>query len=222
MTDQAASRAAGAERIAEELKRAILRRELQPGQQVRQSEWASRLHVSLVPLREALKVLSTQNILRYDSMRGYSVTYLDDSQIDQLYRLRILIETEIFKSIRWPSSVEIESLTKTVNDSLEMELRGEVEAADELSKAFVFTLWELSPLDMFIREAKSLWELTAPYRRAKAALVRDFDPTMSAARTTATAFLSALARHDREALIDAVAHDRSTLAQAMARIQSTI
>ena len=217
-SSQEASRTSWAERTTLELHNAIMRGELLPGEQVRQSEWAQRLGVSLIPLREALKVLTTQYILRHDPMRGYFVTKLDNAQIAQLYRIRILVETEVLQSLDWPSPEALRELEEGVQAYLDLEASGEAMVADEKLRTCLFQLWDHSPLDIFVREAKRLWHLTDPYRLARAAIMRDVDPGQVALRERSAEMLQAIADHDRDLLIQNMIESRSTVAYAVTQL----
>jgi DNA-binding GntR family transcriptional regulator len=215
---QEASRISWAERITVDLHNAIMRGELLPGEQIRQSEWARRLGVSLIPLREALKVLTTQYILRHDPMRGYFVTKLDNAQIEQLYRIRILVETEVLQSLEWLSPEVVREIEADANEWIDLEASGDAMAADEKLRKHLFLLWDHSPLDIFVREAKRLWHLTDPYRLARAAIMRDVDPGLVALRARTAEMIRAIEEHDRDALIHTMVESRSTVAYAVTQL----
>ena len=198
-----------AERIATELQRAIATGQLLPGEQIRQSDWANRLQASPVSLREALKILTTQYLLHHDPMRGYFVTRLDASQIDQLHQLRLLVEVELLKSIRFLTDEEFGQLETLSEQYLDQATSGNVDAANELTRQMSFMIWDLSPHDLFVREAQRLWHLADPYRRASIVMVRAIDPGLISQRAALSEYLDALARHDRDALIQVTVRDRT-------------
>jgi DNA-binding GntR family transcriptional regulator len=74
---------------------AILNGVFRPGQMLRQEEIASRLGMSRGPLREALPRLEAEGIVVLSSRRGYSVTSLDPSDIDELFDLRLQFESKL-------------------------------------------------------------------------------------------------------------------------------
>ncbi len=61
---------------AAELRGAIVRGELKPGEKIRQEATADGLGISMIPVREALKTLATEGIVTYRPQRGYFVTEL--------------------------------------------------------------------------------------------------------------------------------------------------
>lgn len=151
-------------RVTLEMRRAILRGDLLAGEQVRQNEWAKRLGVSGVPVREALKTLAAQRLVRHDPRRGYFVAKLDLRQVVQLYQLRLHVEGRILEEMAWPSPEsirELERLSATIAGHLRA---GDVERASECHHEFKLLLWRHSSLDVYIEEAERLWLLTIPYR----------------------------------------------------------
>jgi DNA-binding GntR family transcriptional regulator len=191
-----------------ELRRAIGRRALLPGEQVRQDDWSHRLGVSGVPLREALKILTMQHIVTHDPRRGYFVAKLDSDQVAQLYRLRILVETEILSTIRWPDDDEFKILESLMQQCVDQIAEGNIEDGIEVERAFTFRLWALSPLELFVREAERLWHLADPYRHASLATRRALDPTVEGFRLGRSKIVEAIRDHDRESLIDGIVQQR--------------
>src|SRR3954453_17077807 len=84
-------------RAAATLRAAILDGELRPGQRVSQEAWAARAQVSLIPVREALRALAGEGLVTYRPRRGYVVTELDLDELEEVYRLRRLLETDVIR-----------------------------------------------------------------------------------------------------------------------------
>lgn len=190
-------------RVAIELQRRIVIGDLHPGDQIRQNEWAERLGVSGVPVREALKILETQEFLIHDPRRGYFVARLDPKQVEQLYEMRILIEARLLRSIRWPTAEEYVFLEKLTKQWLDELSDGDLEAANDAYGLSLSTVWELSPLDLLVREAKRFYYRTNPYRIVNFATLRAADPSMSSFRDESRKLLNGIKEHDRSALIRA-------------------
>ena len=83
------------EAVLGEIRRAIMSRELQPGERVRQEQLAERLNVSRVPVREALKVLEAEGQVTYQAHRGYTVVALSLEELEEIYLARSLLEKEM-------------------------------------------------------------------------------------------------------------------------------
>ena len=85
------------ERIAGVLREDISRGALQPGQALRQDDLARRFGVSRIPVREALRRLEEDGLVRVEANRGTFVTTLDDGEVVEAYDLRSLLESDLAK-----------------------------------------------------------------------------------------------------------------------------
>jgi len=65
---------------------------LRPGERIIETELASLLKMSRVPLREALKILEAQGILESVPHRGTRVATFDDLRVNQICQVRIALE----------------------------------------------------------------------------------------------------------------------------------
>ncbi|MGH9245314.1 MAG: GntR family transcriptional regulator [Acidimicrobiales bacterium] len=79
------------------LRRAILSGQIPAGTRLVQSDIAQRLMVSTTPVREALRDLATEGLIRLDAHRGAIVRKLDADELEELYRVRQLLEPEIIR-----------------------------------------------------------------------------------------------------------------------------
>src|SRR3990172_4778224 len=70
---------------------------LRPGQRVHQEAGAARAGVSLIPVREALRALAGEGLVTYRRRRGYVVTELDLAELEEVYALRRLLESEALR-----------------------------------------------------------------------------------------------------------------------------
>jgi DNA-binding GntR family transcriptional regulator len=80
------------EMIYSRLRHEVLNGDLRPGQLLRQEELAQRFKVSRVPLREAMTRLEAEGLLVLRPRRGYAVMSLDQSDIVEIFELRMVIE----------------------------------------------------------------------------------------------------------------------------------
>ena len=75
------------------LREAILSGALAPGEWLRQESLAEVMGVSRLPVRTALKQLESEGLVSFHPHRGARVRTLSPAQIDEIYRLRRLLET---------------------------------------------------------------------------------------------------------------------------------
>ena len=140
----------------------ILRRVLVPGQRVRQAEIAEMLKVSRSPIREALQGLESEGLVTYQRNRGYVVTRLSAAHLQQAYRMREILETEILHNIKWPDTDGLNRL-KEVQSEL-ISAKDSVNNLVRLNREFHFAIFALAEMSLFEEEVGRLWRLTEPYR----------------------------------------------------------
>jgi DNA-binding GntR family transcriptional regulator len=79
--------------VLDTLRQAILDGILPPGTRLRQEDLALAFATSRIPVREALRVLQYEGLASSEPHRGFTVTALDADQIEEIYDLRIVLET---------------------------------------------------------------------------------------------------------------------------------
>jgi DNA-binding GntR family transcriptional regulator len=72
---------------------------LLPGDRFTENEIATRLHVSRTPVREALYRLEREGYLQVQFRSGWNVRELDFRQFDDLYDLRVALETACVRTL---------------------------------------------------------------------------------------------------------------------------
>ena len=82
-----------------QLKQLIFDFALMPGDRCSESELAQRLHISRTPLRQALQRLEREGFLQVLPKIGWQVAPLDFDVFDELYDLRILIESHAARGL---------------------------------------------------------------------------------------------------------------------------
>nr|BAH89432.1 GntR family transcriptional regulator [uncultured bacterium] len=190
--------------VGEAIRQAIRGGELLPGMQIKQADWALRLGVSRVPVREALGMLESEGLLAHEPHQGYFVAILSESEIEQLYLLRRLLDREIASSLNWPDAAALEALTAIRRDADAALDNDDVGGWLACNDRFVLAVYALSPLDIVVGEAVRLWRRTETVRSGRVRyewnqLSRD------AIRQTIGRILSMLESRDRAGLKAALA-----------------
>lgn len=80
--------------VAERLRQQIFARELQPGAWIDEQRLAAEFGISRTPLREALKVLAVEGLVTMKVRRGAYVTEMSPGDVEQVYHLLALIESD--------------------------------------------------------------------------------------------------------------------------------
>nr|NSL47705.1 GntR family transcriptional regulator [Dendrosporobacter quercicolus DSM 1736] len=79
--------------VVEKLREAILNGELAGGQQLKQEALAGWLQVSLSPVREALKNLEAEGLVKFSPNRGVAVTALSAAEAREIFEIRLFLES---------------------------------------------------------------------------------------------------------------------------------
>ncbi|MEV5409684.1 GntR family transcriptional regulator [Thermopolyspora sp. NPDC052614] len=83
------------DRVAAEVRRAVLSGELPPGRTFSIAELGARLGVSHIPVREALSRLEAQGLIVLRQGRGAMVSPLDRDELRSIFRLRQMLEPDL-------------------------------------------------------------------------------------------------------------------------------
>lgn len=78
--------------VEQALKEAIFSGRIKPGEKLNEEKLAGEMHVSRVPIREALRLLGQQGIVTISENRGAHVTRLTASDVRELFEIRELLE----------------------------------------------------------------------------------------------------------------------------------
>lgn len=78
--------------VAKTLRDAILSGKLPPGSALIEAKLAEQLQVSRSPLREAIRQLAEEGLVRTVSYKGATVAEIDDTLVEELYSLRAALE----------------------------------------------------------------------------------------------------------------------------------
>ena len=89
--------------IVDELRRVILAGDVPPGTTIPLDEVATAFGVSLIPVRESLKVLIGEGLVTHRARAGYTVALLTRTELQELYVARGVLENAVLAvAVRWP------------------------------------------------------------------------------------------------------------------------
>jgi DNA-binding GntR family transcriptional regulator len=128
---------------AQAIAEAIFTGVLRPGAQVGEQEWAERLEVSRIPVREALRKLETEGLVEIRPRRGAFVARMEKTEFTEVYDVRALLEG--FAARLCAQSITHRSLEQMEDVLLEMReaaASAEVDRYGSLSVAFLELVWE--------------------------------------------------------------------------------
>src|ERR1044071_4474339 len=101
------------QQVYEQIKHDIITCKLSPGEPLSENQFLDRFQVSKTPIREALTSLVQDGLVEYTPNRGFMVTTVSVSDIQEIFEARIFFEAELFRlAIKNISDAEIDELEK--------------------------------------------------------------------------------------------------------------
>ncbi|MEK5083213.1 GntR family transcriptional regulator [Bacillus sp. FSL H8-0515] len=75
-----------------QLKKMIFNGTFKPGERINETQLAKSFGVSRSPIREAMRLLEKDGLLKADERNGFSITSLTAKDVDEIYKIRIPLE----------------------------------------------------------------------------------------------------------------------------------
>jgi DNA-binding GntR family transcriptional regulator len=156
-----------AEAALEELREAIILGELTPGTPLRLEDLASRLGMSISPIREAVRRLEALGLAELVPHQGAKVVALDIDDLRDLFEVRLGLETTALRRAAARFSAGDAARARAALDaSAAARARGDVRGAMRSHTEFHFTLYEASGSQWLPRLIRPAWDSTERYRPA--------------------------------------------------------
>ena len=147
-------------KILERIRRDILSGRYRPGERLKIRTLASELEVSTMPVREALRHLQVEGLVRGMPHVGVTVSELSLDDVEELYRIRLPLELQASElAMRHIEADDFTALAKLVE---------RMETADAyrwlgLNRKFHLTIYSLARSPRLLRIINSLWDTLEPY-----------------------------------------------------------
>ncbi|GAA4078191.1 MULTISPECIES: GntR family transcriptional regulator [Actinomadura] len=155
----------GADAITAELRQAVVDGVYPPGHRLVQEELADRFGVSRIPLREAIRTLVGEGLLRSEPGRGTFVTVLDLAEIDEIYDLRRLIEPSFAEHVTERVSRRDIARFAAMADDMDRVAETGAVAWSRTNLAFHLDMYRLSRLPLRYETISRLYHRLEPYSR---------------------------------------------------------
>jgi DNA-binding GntR family transcriptional regulator len=151
------------ERVARELRAAILAGRLVPGERIRQERVAHDFGTSRIPVREALRQLENEGLVTLEPHVGARVARLDLAEHIELYRMRELVEPMVLgESVPRLEEERIDQLEALVEEIAAERDQG---ILVELDRRFHLGCFEGAEMPRALRLIEGFWNATQQYRR---------------------------------------------------------
>lgn len=121
-----------ADSVADSIAEAISTKHILPGERIVETSLTTRLGVSRVPIREALRVLHAQGILSGGGFRGYRVAEFGPNVTQQILEVRLALEAILLRDAieNWRSGKEdIAELDRTIEEMRRSARAGDIRAS---------------------------------------------------------------------------------------------
>jgi len=149
------------ESIADSLRADILRGKLKSGQALKQDEIAAQFGVSKIPVREALVQLKAEGLVNFYPNRGAFVSELSAVEADEIYVMRIALETAVLARAIPHLTVAHLNMPKEILDAIDREEN--IAKWGELNWEFHATLYSPAALPRVMDTIKTLHSNIARY-----------------------------------------------------------
>lgn len=187
--------------VQERVRQAILDGVLPAGTRIDQRRLAAELQVSLVPVREALKVLAGEGFVQIIPRRGAFVTETSLEDMEDLYFTRAIIEGQAaYHAAENLTDAHLSDLDR-LYDLMDLALRAhDYDGFSQHNRAFHMTIYHACGSRYLSDMIHTLWELAERYRYRYLFLKDQADKIQAEHR----AILDACRARDRKQLRDTV------------------
>ncbi|HEY0811894.1 MAG TPA: GntR family transcriptional regulator [Pseudonocardia sp.] len=148
-----------------ELRRVILAGDVPPGTVVPLDEVAAVLGMSVIPVRESLKILIGEGLVEQHVRGAYTVARLARSELLELYSARGVLENTVLAVAVATAGPADHAHARASHDLLDRAVRaGDLRAYHRESRGFHFALLAPARMRRFVGMVESAWNLTESYR----------------------------------------------------------
>jgi DNA-binding GntR family transcriptional regulator len=155
--------------IADGLRHSILHGDYQPGDRIVQDQLAQKYGGSRIPVREALRALESEGLVRLVANTGAWVASLTMAECSEVYQTRERLEPLLLRysaeTLTGDKLVELEQM------AVQMENSSDIEEFLELDRDFHLKMYQGASTLILQELVTRLWNTTQPYRRAYTKLV---------------------------------------------------
>lgn len=170
------------------LRDSILRGRFPEGQPLRQDKIAAQLGVSRIPVREALRQLESEGLVTFAPHKGAVVSLLSLGEIEELFALRALIESDLVRRAVPRMTREDDARTAEVLERYERAIRGgESSEWEERNWQFHSTLCLAADRPFTLAFVRKLHQQSDRYQRMHLTFARGEIGTRKAHRAIAAA-----------------------------------
>jgi len=198
-----------------ELRRVILAGDVPPGTGIPLDEVAAVLGMSVIPVRESLKILVGEGLVEQRSRSAYTVARLARSELLELYAARGVLENAVLAAAVSAAAPADHVRARSALEDLDRAVReGDLPAYHRESRRFHFALLEPARMRRFTAMVGAAWNLTESYRP----MARVSDTDRRRLHADHAAMLSAFVAGDAASLLQCATAHHGRLLAALATV----
>lgn len=152
--------------VIDSIRDSILNGQFSLGSRFDQKAIAEDLGVSLVPVREALRMLEGEGFVTINPRRGAFVTDISAAELEELYMIRAELEDlatrRAVPNLNPAQMAELAAIIELMEEATGMQ---EFAQLMELNRNFHFTIYNASESPLLSEMMSSLWNRSSLYRR---------------------------------------------------------
>lgn len=153
------------DRVLDFVRDRILSGEYEPGARLRLQPLAEESGASLIPVREALRILETERLVETIPNRGARVAGISREDMEDLYRVRVLLETEAVRLSPPMTDEEVDRFTAILDELKRAATAGDDDLVLKLHRQYHFGIYERIPSRWLSTLIDLLWKHTERYQR---------------------------------------------------------
>jgi DNA-binding GntR family transcriptional regulator len=147
--------------VAESLRESIMRGELRPGAALPMRALAERFGVSVIPVRDALRLLAAEGLVELQPHRGARVVRISQLDLEQIFLARLPLEQlAATKALDTLTAADLRTLRRIQS---QMERTRDARRWLELNREFHLDMYQRSGYPRIVRIIEGLWDLVEPY-----------------------------------------------------------
>jgi DNA-binding GntR family transcriptional regulator len=153
--------------LADQIRRGIISGRYPPGSALREQALEQEFGSSRGPIREALRLLELRGLTVHEPRRGFRVRDYTSETVEQIYKLRGLLERHSVEALRGRPISDLPDLLKAENRRMaEYYAAGDIEAYLEANIAFHQIILDRTENEPLMRSIAILNEMAQPIRYA--------------------------------------------------------
>ncbi len=146
------------EQVADYLRERIISGVYPRGSRLKQAEIAEELHLSITPVREALKLLEAEGYVSNDSYRGARVVPFDPEASAETLQLRLMLEAQLVRAaVEKATSKDIQELRALAAEFEKAFASGDRASARGINYRFHRRMYDIACMPQTLHFVQILW-----------------------------------------------------------------